>query len=81
MVCVDMICIVSEFIVFESYILLCCYVELIGLVFQVQDDIFDLMVSIEILGKFSGLDVVLGKNIFLLLFGLDIVWEELVKLY
>ncbi len=79
--CVDMTCRASESIAPESHTLLCRYAELIGLAFQVQDDILDLTASTETLGKPSGSDVALGKNTFPSLLGLDTAREELAKLH
>ncbi len=79
--CVDITCIASETISQDSHALLCRYAELIGLAFQVQDDILDLTASTETLGKPSGSDVALGKNTFPSLLGLDAARQELAKLH
>ena len=79
--CVDMACKASEAITPDSHRLLCEFAELIGLAFQVQDDILDLTASTETLGKPNGSDVALGKNTFPSLLGLEPSRQELAKLH
>lgn len=56
------------------------FVDVFGLVFQVCDDIFDVEVSFEQLGKIVGKDQVQDKSIFFVLFGMDGVKVQLCEL-
>ncbi|MFC0180877.1 (2E,6E)-farnesyl diphosphate synthase [Thorsellia kenyensis] len=47
------------------------YAEAIGLAFQIQDDILDVIGDTKTLGKFAGADEALGKNTYPSLIGLD----------
>lgn len=64
---------VSGCVEFVVLVVLECYVEVIGLVFQVQDDIFDVESDIVIFGKIQGKDQVYNKLIYFVLFGLEVV--------
>ena len=57
------------------------YARLIGLAFQVQDDILDVEGSSEQLGKPAGSDIALGKNTFPAKLGLEGAKAELGKLH
>lgn len=48
-----------------------CYANAIGLAFQVQDDILDVVGDTEIIGKRQGADLALGKSTYPALLGLD----------
>ncbi len=60
--CVEMVAIVSEDLLPEAKVDLMAYAADIGLAFQVQDDILDVVGSSEKLGKPAGSDEALGKN-------------------
>ena len=79
--CVEMICLVSPDITPTDQQSVCRFAKTIGLAFQVQDDILDITVSTETLGKPSGSDVAQGKNTFPSLLGLDGAKQELAKLH
>ena len=57
------------------------YAETIGLAFQVQDDILDVISSTEVLGKTQGADQSLNKPTFVSLLGLDQAKLKLEQLY
>ena len=79
--CVEMTCLVSEQLEEEHKQALCKFAGLIGLAFQVQDDILDVTASTETLGKPNGSDEALGKNTFPSLLGLDGARQELANLH
>lgn len=57
------------------------YVGVVGFVFQVVDDIFDVIVDIVMLGKIVGKDEVNDKLIYVFIFGLDKVRVLVDELY
>ncbi len=57
------------------------YARLIGLIFQIQDDILDVEGHSEIIGKPQGSDLEQGKNTFPALLGLQSAKDELTKLH
>ncbi|MCW8107412.1 polyprenyl synthetase family protein [Alteromonas ponticola] len=57
------------------------YARLIGLIFQIQDDILDVEGHSDIIGKPQGSDLAQGKNTFPALLGLQSAKEELAKLH
>ncbi|NMH58910.1 farnesyl diphosphate synthase [Alteromonas ponticola] len=57
------------------------YARLIGLIFQIQDDILDVEGHSDVIGKPQGSDLEQGKNTFPALLGLHSAKEELAKLH
>lgn len=57
------------------------YAQAIGLAFQVQDDILDIISDTETLGKTQGADIALNKPTYPALLGLDGAKEKLEKLH
>lgn len=69
--CVSMTASVSAVITPNHTEILLKYAELIGLAFQVQDDILDVEGNTEVIGKPSGSDSAQGKNTFPALMGME----------
>ena len=57
------------------------YANAIGLAFQVQDDILDIVGDTEVIGKRQGADLALGKSTYPALLGLDGAREKALQLY
>jgi len=57
------------------------YAEAIGLAFQVQDDILDILSDTETLGKQQGSDIAAGKPTYPSILGMDAAKEKLFKLH
>ncbi|GGF75745.1 farnesyl diphosphate synthase [Alteromonas lipolytica] len=79
--CVEMVCQVTEQLPRQHQQALCRFASLIGLAFQVQDDILDVTATTETLGKPMGSDEAQGKNTFPSLLGLEGARQELAKLH
>ncbi|HAK98272.1 MAG TPA: farnesyl-diphosphate synthase, partial [Rhodobiaceae bacterium] len=79
--CVEMVAIVSEDLLPEAKVDLMAYAADIGLAFQVQDDILDVVGSSEKLGKPAGSDEALGKNTFPAKLGMEGAKRELEMLH
>lgn len=79
--CAEMITLVAPDLPSEQRDKLIEFARLIGLAFQVQDDILDVEGSAQQLGKNPGADIALGKNTFPALLGLDNAKQELSTLH
>lgn len=71
---------VGEMFLMEMMVVLDVYVGVVGLVFQVVDDIFDVMIDLVMFGKMVGKDVVNDKLIYVLIFGFEVLCELVVQL-
>lgn len=79
--CVEMITLVSDSLEVQDRATFIEYARVIGLAFQVQDDILDVEGSAELIGKPQGSDEASGKNTFPALLGMDGAKKELAALY
>ncbi|WP_218313143.1 farnesyl diphosphate synthase [Alteromonas antoniana] len=79
--CVEMITLVSNSLEVQDRATFIEYARVIGLAFQVQDDILDVEGSAELIGKPQGSDEASGKNTFPALLGMDGAKKELAALY
>lgn len=79
--CVEMITLVSESLEPNNRATFIEFARVIGLAFQVQDDILDVEGSAELIGKPQGSDEARGKNTFPALLGIDGAKKELAALY
>jgi farnesyl diphosphate synthase len=77
--CVDLPCIISEKLSADEHSIFLRFAEHIGLAFQIQDDILDVVSSTETLGKPQGSDEDANKSTFVSLLGLDGAKEALNK--
>lgn len=65
----------------KEYDALTCYAQNIGLAFQVQDDILDIISDTATLGKTQGADIALNKPTYPALLGMDGARNKLEKLH
>ncbi|MFT5277715.1 MAG: farnesyl diphosphate synthase [Glaciecola sp.] len=79
--CVSLACILAPNVKQEHIVLLNKYAASIGLAFQVQDDILDVISDSETLGKPQGSDAGLDKNTFVSHLGLEGSQQFLQKLH
>lgn len=79
--CAEMITLVAPDLASEQRSKFIEFARLIGLAFQVQDDILDVEGSAQQLGKNPGADIALGKNTFPALLGLENAKQELSTLH
>lgn len=79
--CVSLACTLAADMDEKDIDLLCKYAAKIGLAFQVQDDILDVISDSEILGKPQGSDTALDKNTFVSHLGLEGSQQYLQKLH
>ncbi|RDV29386.1 geranyl transferase [Alteromonas aestuariivivens] len=79
--CVEMITLVSDSLAPQHREQLIEYARLIGLAFQVQDDILDVEGDATQIGKPQGSDIELGKNTFPQLLGMAPAKQELANLH
>lgn len=79
--CAEMITLVAPDLAREQRSKFIEFARLIGLAFQVQDDILDVEGSAQQLGKNPGADIALGKNTFPALLGLENAKQELSTLH
>jgi farnesyl diphosphate synthase len=79
--CVSLACILAPDVSEEHVALLSNYAKNIGLAFQVQDDILDVISDSETLGKPQGSDTELNKNTFVSHLGLEGSQQFLQKLH
>ncbi|MCW8093015.1 farnesyl diphosphate synthase [Alteromonas sp. ASW11-130] len=79
--CAEMVTVLAPNLTPQQTGALIDYARLIGLIFQIQDDILDIEGHSDITGKPQGSDLELGKNTFPALLGLHSAKEELAKLH
>lgn len=79
--CAEMVTLVSDNLADESRLALIEFARLMGLAFQVQDDILDVEGNAELIGKPLGSDEGHGKNTFPALLGMDSAKQELASLH
>jgi len=72
-------CILNQHISEENHEALLTYAECVGMAFQIQDDILDVISDTETLGKPQGSDQNANKSTFVSLLGLQGAQQELTK--